>query len=327
MRLARFGLGVAAIAGVGGFAYQALATAIDARRYPPLGRLVDVGGHRMHVHSLGEGTPTVVMDAGLSGCCLDWCLVQREVAKFTRACVYDRAGSGWSDPYLRRRTSLELAHELRTLLVKAKVDGPYVMVGHSFGGYNVRLYASSFPTEVSGLVLVDAAHEDQRARMPRGTAWARALGKLQWWRFHLKPLLARLGWMRLTRQPNGGTDGLPANLHPMATAVGLRSSAYDWVFTDAGAMGQSEAQVRGIGPLSDIPLVAVAAHIRHVTQGVPADLADAVWMELQRELATLSPRGKLVVVEESGHFIQLDQPEPVIEAIREVVVSARESAT
>ena len=325
MRRARLGLGVGAI-GISGFAYQALATAIDARRYPPLGRLVDVNGHRLHVHALGEGTPTVVMDAGLSGCCLDWCLVQREVAKFTRACVYDRAGSGWSDPYLRRRTSLGLAYELRTLLVNAEVDGPYVMVGHSFGGYTVRLYSSSFPTEVSGLVLVDAAHEDQRARMPRGTAWARALGKLQWWRFHLKPFLARLGWMRLTRQPNGGTDGLPADLHPMAIAVGLRSSAYDWVLTDAGAMGQSDAQVRGSGPLQDIPLVALAAHIRHSAEGVPADILDAVFMELQSELATLSSRGKLVVVEESGHFIQLDQPGSVVEAIREVVTAARKSA-
>lgn len=322
MRRARLGLGVGAI-GISGFAYQALATAIDARRYPPLGRLVDVNGHRLHVHSLGEGTPTVVMDAGLSGCCLDWCLVQREVAKFTRACVYDRAGSGWSDPYLRRRTSLDLAHELRTLLVNAEVDGPYVMVGHSFGGYTVRLYTSSFPTEVSGLVLVDAAHEDQRARMPRGPTSARALGKLQWWRFHLKPLLARLGWMRLTRQPNGGT---PADLNPMAIAVGLRSSAYDWVFTDAGAMGESEAQVRGSGPLPDIPLVALAAHIHHGGEGVPAEMLDAVFMELQSELAMLSPRGKLVVVEESGHFIQLDQPGSVVEAIREVVTAARTSA-
>ncbi len=139
MRLARLGFAAAAFAGVGGVAYQTAASAVDARRYPPLGRLVDVGGHRLHVHCVGEGSPTVVMDAGLSMFCLDWIVVQREVAKFTRACVYDRAGSGWSDPYLRRRTSLDMARELRVLLKNGGIDGPYVMVGHSFGGYTVRL--------------------------------------------------------------------------------------------------------------------------------------------------------------------------------------------
>jgi pimeloyl-ACP methyl ester carboxylesterase len=149
-------------------AYQAIASARNARRFPPPGKLVDVGGYRLHIHSTGDGGPgpTVVLDAGWLDCSLNWCLVQPEVAKFARVCAYDRAGMGWSDVGPLPRDSRQIVRELHMLLKNAGVPGPYVLVGHSFGGGNVRLFAHEYPQEVAGLVLVDSVAEDQWPRLP-----------------------------------------------------------------------------------------------------------------------------------------------------------------
>ena len=123
-----------ALLAVAGLAYQGIASAVDARRFPPPGKMVDVGGHRLHVYSTGEGSPTVIMEAGIEGCSLMWCKVQPEVAKFTRVCTYDRAGMGWSEAGPMPRTGGQIVGELHTLLKNAGIPGPYVLVGHSFGG-------------------------------------------------------------------------------------------------------------------------------------------------------------------------------------------------
>jgi pimeloyl-ACP methyl ester carboxylesterase len=133
---------------------------------PPIGQLVDAGGYRLHVACQGEGGPTVVMEAATGETGLLWSLVQPGVAQTTRTCVYDRAGLGWSDPSPRPRTAAVMVEELRSLLASAEVPGPYVVVGHSFGGLLVRLYAARYPQEVAGLLLVDSAHEDQYRRAP-----------------------------------------------------------------------------------------------------------------------------------------------------------------
>ena len=153
-----------AAAGAGAL-YQALAGAADARAYPPPGRLVDVGGYRLHIACFGErrpGTPTVVLEDGSAGVgSIDWRPVQALVAPATRVCAYDRAGFGWSDPGPAPRTAGRVTAELHTLLRGAGEEGPYVLAGHSLGGYFNRVYASAHPGEVAGMVLVDASHEDQ----------------------------------------------------------------------------------------------------------------------------------------------------------------------
>jgi pimeloyl-ACP methyl ester carboxylesterase len=132
----------------GGATYEAIKAAGDATRYPARGQLVDLGGNRMHIHCVGQGSPTVVLDAGLGGFSLDWNLVQPELAATTRVCAYDRAGYGWSDPSPQPRTPRQIADELHTLLFTAGVKGPYVLVGHSAAGKHVRLYADLYPQEV-----------------------------------------------------------------------------------------------------------------------------------------------------------------------------------
>src|SRR5690349_6601006 len=140
-----------------GLISQAIASAIDAARYAAPGKLVDVGGYQLHVNCTGTGSPTVILDAGLGGTTLDWSKVQPAVTRFTRVCSYDRAGYGWSETAPSTpRTSQQIVTELHALLTHAKINGPYVLVGHSFGGLNMRLYAYRYPAEVAGMVLLDA---------------------------------------------------------------------------------------------------------------------------------------------------------------------------
>ena len=141
--------GLAALAGAGAL-YQAICARRDRSRYPLPGKLVDVGGHRLHILSTGEGSPTVVMDSGLNGSSLDWSSTQPDVARFTRVCTFARVGHGWSDPGPKPRSSQRIVDELDTLLVNAGIEGPFVMVGQSFGGMNVRLYATRHPEKVVG---------------------------------------------------------------------------------------------------------------------------------------------------------------------------------
>jgi pimeloyl-ACP methyl ester carboxylesterase len=151
---------------LGGASYEAIMAAGDGKRYPPPGQLVDVGGYRLHLHCIGQGGPTVVLDAGLGGFSLDWGAVQTHIAMSTRVCAYDRAGLGWSDPGPTPRSPQQFASELHALLTNGGVEGPYVLVAHSLSGKTARLFASQHPDDVAGMVLVDAGHEfvdDHRA--------------------------------------------------------------------------------------------------------------------------------------------------------------------
>ena len=177
-----------------GAIYESLAEAADAKAYPPPGQMVDVGGYRLHINCTGSGSPTVVIDAGWGDSSAGWGWVQPEVAKTTRICTYDRAGMGWSEASPQPRTAREFAKELHTLLAKANEPGPYVLVGHSLGGYTVRVYAHDYPAEVAGLVLIDAQKlptadvaTPQPAPKPGGTS--------------LPSLMARIGVVRLLIRP------------------------------------------------------------------------------------------------------------------------------
>ncbi len=130
------------------------------------GQRVDIGGYRLHLHSMGTGGPAVILDTGLGGPSSAWGLVQPEIAKFTQVVSYDRAGNGWSDASPFPRTSRQIVEELHTLLAKAEIPKPYILVGHSFGGNNVQLYAAMYPDEVKAIVLVDSCHEEQLRRLP-----------------------------------------------------------------------------------------------------------------------------------------------------------------
>src|SRR5437016_14256702 len=163
-RLLRF-LGILSLSLVGllllALLSQALASAVDASHYLAPGKLVDIGGYRLHINCTGTGSPTVILDAGLGGTSLDWSKVQPAVARFTRVCSYDRAGYGWSETGPGPRTSQQMVTELHLLLAHAQINGPYILVGHSLGGLNMRLYAYHYPQEVAGMILLDSTSEHQ----------------------------------------------------------------------------------------------------------------------------------------------------------------------
>lgn len=308
--------------------YQAVASAVETRRYLPPGELVDVGGYRLHIYCTGEGSPTVVLDGGLGGPALEWTLVQPEIARDTRVCSYDRAGYGWSDPGLTPRTSQQIVDELHTLLVNAGIEGPYVLVGHSFGGLNVRLYASRYPSEVVGMVLINAGHEDQPSRMPpevQGAAQANQRVEC------LLPTLTQLGLTRLT-----GTLGLlspytdlfqkvPIDPRAAKALILYRSRYWDTRCNEWSAIEASRTQVAATGSLGDLPLVVLSGEpdLDRVPPDFPADEVREVSRALQVELANLSSNSTHIVCETCGHYIPLTDPELVVDAIRQVVEEGR----
>ncbi len=291
-------------------------------QYPPTGQLLDVGGYRLHLACQGSGGPTVILEAGAGSFSLHWARVQPELAKTGRVCAYDRAGYGWSDRSPRPRTASVMAEELATLLRNADIRGPYVLAGHSLGGPIIRQFAHAHQRDVVGMVLVDSAHETQIARFPEPirNAQGRMTTPLR-----LMKLAAGAGILAL--KPSILALPLPGDTAVTAQALVASSSKHLATFLDE-TTAAGEERTPPVTTLGDIPLVV----IRHgrvdlapsgaVTPAVIAQY-EATWVQLQRELATLSPRGKLVVAERSGHDIHLEQPELVIGAIQDVLAASR----
>ncbi|GCE21503.1 alpha/beta fold hydrolase [Dictyobacter kobayashii] len=314
-------LGLGLVAAGTGALYQALAEAQEQRRYPAPGKLVAVGGHRLHYLDMGQGGPTVVLDSGLGCSMLDWCYVQPEVARFTRVCAYDRAGYGWSEPGPWPRDGQRIVDELLTLLTRANIPAPYVLVGHSLGGLHMQLFARQHPELVAGVVLVDASPFNQRQSVSRPAWRKRLLQQLRWQLFcWSSPLLARLGVVRIQKRlqrPKVGPTRYTPTVQPIAEAQRLRSTAFDWTLGEARAIEQSEAEVRSAPPFPPVPLTVLAA--ANSSTGALQQL----WLQLQTEQALLSPESSLRIIEKSGHFIQIDQPDSVIQAIRDIVMHVR----
>ncbi len=256
--------------------------------------LVDVGGYRLALHCLGEGGPTVVLETGLGAPSEDWMPVQQAIARFTRVCRFDRAGRGQSDAAPTPRTCADMVADLRVLLRNAGIPGPYVLVGNSLGGMNARLYAYRYPEEVAGLVLVDASHQDQFNRM--GEAW---------------PV------------PEADAPDSHKGFYQFWVAGGGRDPNNNGEHVDFVA---SREQLRAIDSLGDCPMVVLASgtFLREApTKPEAAPRLHEIWQELQRDLANLSSNSVYRAVESSGHFIQRDQPEVVVEAIRHILETAR----
>src|SRR5829696_2087620 len=302
-----------------GVIYQFVATKIDAYRwYPPPSEMVDVGGSSMHLHSTGEEgrAPTVVMDSGLGGTVLDWQLVQPGVAKFARVCSYDRGGMGWSDPGAQPRTSQQIVEELHALLNNAEVQGPYVLVGHSFGGTNVQLYASQYPNEVAGMVLVDSATEDEML--------VTLTEELQGSPVRNK-ILATIGVTRLPYTLGGETDERTA----------ISTHAKDtYEVSDERTSWEESFEQRRASPLSlgDKPLIVLTAGAFQVPPdaGIPQEQIDSFLearSEFQADLPLHSQNSERIIAEDSGHDIHLDQPDLVIDAIRRVVEAGRNGSS
>lgn len=301
----------------------AIAKANLAKQYPAPGQLVDVGGYKMHINCTGQGSPTVILEAGMGDYSLTWAIVQPEVARSTRVCSYDRAGYGWSEPSPHPRTANVEAEELHTLLVNANIQGPYVLVGHSLGGMLVRVYAHNYPDEVVGMVLVDSFHEERPVRLPElAKANQEAVGQ-----FRMFALLSSTGMMALVPQTISN-PGLPDEAYAQLQAITATTGIFERFLAEMNAVEESSAEVRAlrITRLGDMPLIVLSAGYGDAIPSLSDAENQKIWKELQveqSELAALSSHSKQIIAEQSGHFIQLDQPNLVIDAIREIVDAIR----
>jgi pimeloyl-ACP methyl ester carboxylesterase len=287
--------------------------------------MIDVGGYRLHLNCTGQGSPTIVLDAGLGESSLSWSKVQPEASKFARVCSFDRPGYGWSEAGPSPRTSAQIVKELHTLLTNAGEKGPYVLAGHSFGGYNVRLFAAQYPDETAGIVLVDSSHEEQFEKLP--PVFTEAMRSMEWVMKSV-PWMARLGILRIVGQPAGNVKNYAPDAQQLAQGIGFRSNAFDGAVEEFKVLLESAAQVRAVKMpngkllLGDKALVVLMQG--DVSKNPPqfsAEDLDAfkkVWLELQKDLAGRSSKGELIVAEKSGHYVLLDEPNLVIDALRRV---------
>jgi pimeloyl-ACP methyl ester carboxylesterase len=283
-----------------GAIYESSAEAADAKANPPPGQMVDVGGHRLHINCTGNGSPTVVIEAGLGDWSTGWGYVQPEVAKTTRVCTYDRAGWGWSEPGPLPRDANQVTKELHTLLQNAAIPGPYVMVGHSLGGLAMRVFTHDYPAGVAGVVLIESM-------FPGQTGYATPSIVISSF-----PLLARFGIVRLLVKPLGLINYVPPS-EKAYLALYVRPESAQALVNEIKEIPDSMAQAGAVSTFGDLPLIVLTAKLHQ----------DPGWQAGQAELPKLSSNSQQLIAEKSDHVIPIQQPDAAVAAILKMVEQVR----
>jgi pimeloyl-ACP methyl ester carboxylesterase len=317
-----------------GWLYQVLGTARDRRRFPLPGRLVDIGGPRLHLRESGAGLPAIILEAGIAASCLNWTSVQAELARFTRVCSYDRAGLGWSDPACSERTVFHAVDELHALITAAQIPAPFILTGHSFGGLLVRCYAVRYPDQVAGLVLLDPLaatewldpSEAQWNTLRRGAKLSRRgalLARFGVVRFGLAALSSGLQLIpklvaRLASSGSGESaiarlvrevQKMPRETWPIVQAHWCQPKSFLGMANYLESLPASASEASACGDLpGHIPVSILSA-----SNSSAAQLAE------RDAVKRRSLHGKHIIAVKSGHWIHFDEPDLVIQAIREMV--------
>ena len=344
MRISTSEVWIAAI-----FTLASVAAAQERPDAPPPfaapGRLVDVGGWKLHLDCTGEkrtSQPTVILESGIGDFSVEWSLVQPRIANLTRVCSYDRAGDGWSEMGPFPRTYAQIVYELHTLLERAGERGPFVLVGHSYGGWLVRAYQSTYPTEVAGLVLLEGGSDDPVRRMPDG----KLVHASDLARGTPVPPVKTAGPLTLAEIPPGAMASIRAGLADAAATANepprnllpdsarrMRTWALGRVEHVVAAQNPNENEelarlraerMKTAYPLGDLPLVVVARGLAEET-GPDAAAREAERRKDFELIAGTSRRGKLIVAEHSGHHVQLQQPDLVATVVRDMLSALRDS--
>jgi len=300
-----------------------------AEKYPPIGQMVDVGGYSLHLYCTGAsqpGEPTVIVEAGSGSVGLMWALVQDEVAKSARICTYDRAGLGWSEPSPKPRTADAITDELHTLLANAGIDGPYILVGHSLGGIFVREYQYKYPNEVVGIILIDSG-DGELATYMDGTAYMQMMSQF----IDASKTLSDTGLIKVVTGLSALFPSepmyqeLPAGVPETIQAMMVKT-------TEAGAVEvaalpiiweENRAHKTSLG---DLPLTVIVHGYCNSCSKDPVELAkeEAGWLEMQKYLASLSSNSELIIASpQTGHDVQVDEPDLVVEAIQRMLEAVR----
>lgn len=320
----RFALGtglLVLVAALVGFTYEQWTTHTASRTFFPPGELYDIAGRQSHLHCSGAGNPTIVLESGLDlGGSASWSNIYPELTHTSRVCSYDRAGIMWSQSRHTPRDAVTIADELHALLAAAKEAPPYVMVGHSLGGPLIRVFDGRFPDEVVGFVFVDASHPEQLRRLPPEMVSANPSPTIV-------KTLASFGILRLIPSLWAGLEVLPESSAQAVAALGPRSAKA--AMAEMEMLGTIVAQAMETVSLGDRPIVVLTATMPPAQ--LPPRLSDtwqhgqAVWHELQAELAALSTNSDHRIVSDASHYVHWDQPATVVAAVHDVVTAVRKS--
>jgi len=324
-RLVLLAAGLVVMAGI---VYEQIGEHRDRRRYSQIGRSVDIGGRALNLYCSGEGSPTVILESAGHTAGYSWIDIQPEVARFTRACWYDRAGYGWSDPGPSPRTFEAIATDLHALLHAASVPGPYVLVGATAGAFHVRVYNGLYPSEVAGAVLIQASDPDVFAHEPafmKGALdslppWVQKIGCTV-----VGPAMLHVGLLRLLGNPGAGRP------FGIADLTGEQQQELSFLSTnprtaqtegEGCTLDESMAEVRAAGNFGSRPLMVLAGATPFQAPDpsfakVTEAFNNYFFHELQPRLAALSTRGRLVVEDNATG------PDAVIRAVRDVVSQVR----
>jgi pimeloyl-ACP methyl ester carboxylesterase len=300
-----------------GMIYQTAATESDQRKYPPPGELVNVDGYKMHIYCMGGGSPTIILDHVAGGSSVDWALIQPKLAEHTRVCAYDRAGFGWSDDNPTPRTMEEQVHELHELLQGANEQGPYILVGHSYGARVSRVYAAKYPDEVSGMVLMDAGILSDDPRYPaelhsQAESNDKMIRAARW--------LAPFGVVRLTQPLMGlSTFDLPEEARLSSVSFSTSPRFFQSLIAQGESMPTVLQEEHEVTSLGNIPLLVLTA-----TE--PDDAVRKVWSQANIEMATLSTNGSYQIVNGATHMslaYRRNDAQVCTDGILEVLEAAR----
>lgn len=298
------GAAAALILAIIGAAYEEFVWSRERGHAVRTGWPIDIGGRSLNLYCLGGPGPTVVFESGGGGVGSGWLDVQREVSKFAGSCWYDRAGQGWSDPAPFPRDSVASAKDLHALLRVAKVEPPYILVGASLGGLIVRVYNGMYPRDMAGMILVDSTHFDERDSIPPAGDWNLA-ALYPYETSLLARFLLRTGTLRFFSE-----DVEPRGLAEFSKVPILESAR----------------QARAARPMVDRPLIVLTAGLPPRKGANPVEARQYLarqkqWIEVQKQLLRFSNRSRQVVVKNSRHCIQCDDPKAIVDAIREVAAA------
>lgn len=282
----------------------ATVNASDDEPFRPPGRFVNIGFQTMYIDCMGNKSPTVLIDVGIAGSSASWYKIAQTLSNDVRTCLYDRAGYGWSDPGRGERTTATIVHELNLLINKAEIPGPFVLVGHSFGGFTARYLAAKFPKNVVGLVLVDSSHPEQIYRLS-------ALDKVK-----QKALVT------------GHKNLAPEDFSEFERKWYFLNSSRKATFAQMGELKyfkESAYQVKHSGPIKDIPVAVLSRGIGQLPELNGVSLENE-WQDMQKDLLKLSRNSWHLIVTDSGHEIHKEAPNHVVENILKVVNKSKNSA-
>jgi pimeloyl-ACP methyl ester carboxylesterase len=311
-----------------GVVYEALARRSAATDHPLRGQMVDVGGRQMHIECRGSGTPTVIFESGLgTGGTMDWTRVHDRIARFTRACAYDRAGIMRSDAKDTPQRASAVADDLHALLKGAGITDPLVLVGHSIGGPYTRTYVGRYGEQVAGLVMVDPSHPDQIARLGSVVSIDVHPKKVSLL-MHTATALSRTGLVRFlfSRADHG-----PRPKDEAAEITAFSSASVTGATAELDGFDSTMDDARAVTSFGDRPVIVLTAlkpfqpdELKKM--GLTAEEGARFkqeWRSLPAEQAAMCTRGPQQIVSDSGHYIQIDQPDRVVNAVREVVDDVR----